>query len=203
VRLVVLLITLFFANTNYAQLIDTLSYHLSKKPKLDLRLDSRNGLISNQHTQVFGIKLGLNHGKSVKYGIGYNRLNTQVYRGFGINTYEFHLEYIAPYFEYSFFASNRWEIGIPIQLGVGRGFYSSDELAVKDYRSSLLVLYEPMMNADYYFMRYFTVGIAIGYRLALYGGFKVPEKITSPTYAVRFNILLGKIYRDIRAKKEA
>ena len=201
-----ILLILFLSFPADSQLIDSLEYYFSKKPKLDIRLDSRNAFITNRQVQIFGIKAGVNHSRSVKYGLGYNQLITTLDREFHVQDelqdYTYRMHYLAPYFEYSFFVKKRWEISIPIQLGFGTTYYRPENSALPRLDQNLLVIYEPMMSAEYHFFRYFTAGLAVGYRIALVGGRSSPESITSPTYALRFNFLIGKLYRDIFPKKE-
>jgi hypothetical protein len=53
---------------------DTIKWCLNQKPQLFGKLDSRNSFISNNRAKIFGVKLGINYGNRLFFGVGYNQL---------------------------------------------------------------------------------------------------------------------------------
>lgn len=195
--------------------LDTIKDCLKQKPHLLLKLDSRNSFISNSRAKIFGLKLGLNYGNRVHIGLGYNQLyspaedfDEQVYyrNSFGLRdsvTAKLHLFYISVYAEYIFYQTKHWELSMPLQIGVGKTYYSYQLYGRKKEREeNLNFIYEPSVSIGYKFVKWFGVGADIGFRFMVTGDKKLNQKFTSPTYAFKILIFYNEIYKALFSKKK-
>lgn len=112
--------------------------------------------------------------------------------------------YISPYIEYTFHKTKKWEISIPVQLGIGAARYEYEDNAGVFVRQKdrLVIMYEPAMTAQYRFISWAGIGAGVGYRLVFYGNNALKENFNSPVYILRFKIFLRDIYRDVFPKKQ-
>jgi hypothetical protein len=198
---------LFSLNVN-AQLLDSIKLAFSAEPKFFVKLNSRGSFITTRHAQIEGVLLGLEFDEKVLVGIGYNWLGSRFNRNIIVTendlTYQtsgrLNFNFISGYFEYAFFAQNRFEITIPVQIGIGTSHISYRNLNNRRARQSsrMIAMYEPAMIFQYHFLKYFSAGGGLGYRLMLANNIQLQENFNSPIYLWRFNVFLGKIYKDIK-----
>lgn len=191
-----------------AQLLDSLGLFLEEPPKPVVKLDTRGSFISNRAVRMFGVKMGLEHGGRVQYGIGYSFLSSPVHRelyveGEGVVGTRLRFGYVTPYFEYAFYQRGPWEVRIPVQLGIGAGslIYHDQEGHMQRIRRTGVFLYEPSMTVQYRFLKYLGVGAGWGYRLAFTGA-DLGENLTAPIYLFGVKVFFGDLWRDLRAGRE-
>jgi hypothetical protein len=198
----------FFVTNSRAQFFDSIRVDLRRKPSIDFRLDSRTSFISTQPARISGIKIGLVFNKKVRVGIGYNWLNSNISKqsnvvdvsGAAVNVVsKLHLNYVSPYFEYSYYISDKLELSIPILIGIGRAYYSSVTsvtlLQSNQLGSGLLVMYEPYSIGIYKVTPWFGLGFGIGYRLVLVGNKTINENINSPIYVVKAKLYASELLK--------
>lgn len=175
---------------------------LKKKPRLEFRLDSRNTFISQDGVRVFGLKLGLSFDNKLTFGLGYNELLSKVKREatYGGEMHDVRLgySYISPYVDFIFYRDDRWELSIPVQIGLGETYYAAliDEKDITFARGFVLS-YEPAITFQYKFLSYFGAGAGVGYRLMVIRNPAIKEDFTSPVYLFKFKIYFQDIYQDI------
>ena len=193
-----------------AQLIDKLKEDFSKKPKFSLRLDTRNSFIKNKAAKIRGIKFGLDYGKDITVGLSINWLDKkfdEVKPVLLVNDdtafAKLDFGYLGLFFEYTFLRNKRWEVDIPIQIGIGSTYFTYNDHKNEAQRLSQkpIVVYEPSMTATYKFWRYFGVGVGVGYRLMLINNKDIEGNFNSPTYTLRLKVFFGDIYKDIFKKE--
>ena len=131
-----LLFCCFIVSASAQPTMDTIMDCLHQKPHLFAKFDTRNSFISNARIKVFGIKTGLNYGKRLHFGIGYNQFyrpstnfDKQVYFVNAQNvrdsvTAKLGLYYFSAHVEYIFFQTKYWELSMPLQIGIGKTYYS-------------------------------------------------------------------------------
>ncbi|MGQ0828511.1 MAG: hypothetical protein ACT4ON_08970 [Bacteroidota bacterium] len=189
---------------------------MKQRPSFLIKLDSRNSFISNSRARILGAKLALNYGGRLHFGLGYNQLyapakdfDQQVYYGnfFGIRdsvTAKLHLFYISAYAEYIFYQNKHWELSMPLQIGVGKTYYTYHLYGQKREREeNLNFIYEPAVSVGYKFVKWFGVGADIGFRFMVTGDKKVIQKFTSPTYAFKILIFYNEIYKSLFKKDKS
>ena len=190
-----------------AQLLDSIGLFLGQKPRLNLVVDTRGSFVSNRQVTVMGLRIGLEHGARVRYGIGYNFLLTQVERERTVSEMgaeriaatRLRLGYFAPYFSYSFYVRKRWEVSIPVQVGVGSGsliYRDLDGDRQKLQRTTVWV-YEPLMVVQYRFWKYASFQLGWGYRVVARSK-GLDELLTAPIYVLGIRVFTRELWQNLR-----
>ena len=186
-------------------LSDTLRLAFNEKPSFTAKFNTRNSFVTGRPVRTYGIKAGANFNNKVALGIGFHWLehdNVRIYNE-GEATeqqLELRMSYVAAYFDYIFVRKKRWEITMPVQLGIG---LSKErvllEEGVNEVNKGGVLLYEPGMIAEYRFLRYFGIGAGVGLRIMLINNGKIDEQFTAPLYELRFRIRFGDIWKDLNS----
>ena len=195
-----------------AQFFDSIRTSLTYKPKLDVKLDSRNGFISASVARIIGLKVGLDYNKTFKIGAGYNFLFSDIKQNVAVvdhsgnrNTIqgEYRFQYLALYSEYVFYKNDPWEISILAHFGggVSRIRYTDLSGNSSNTPSKFVLLYEPYMTAQYKFLKYFGVGAGVGYRLAYSSDQFSRRQLNSPIYVYKFKFFFAEFYQDVLKKR--
>jgi len=197
----VLLLQFFVGNSN-AQFLDSIKTSFNYKPTVDFRIDTRNSFITHFYARIIGIKLGLDFNKTVKVGVGYNWLSSEIYKQNDKNNAQLKFWYLSPYLEYTFYRKEKWELSIPVLLGFGSSFYerinSTGHLVITD--KHFMTLYEPYMTGQYKIIPWMGLGFGVGYRLIIIGSKESYSQLSSPIYVLKIKVLLGEIYRSMTRK---
>jgi len=181
------------------------------QPKPTFRYETRNSFISTRSARISGIKIGLDFNKTVQVGLGYNWLSSDLFQERSIASgldapfttdFKLRFRYFSPYIDYTFYRKKRWEISIPVQLGMGTARYEyANSAGIKEFtKGKFILLYEPQMVAQYKLMQYFAVGGGVGFRLILAGNNAMPENFNSPTYVIKAKVYFADIYNDFLAR---
>lgn len=188
-------------------LTDSLRFAFDQKPSFTANFNTRNTIVTGRPIRTRSVKAGVSFGRRVGVGIGYNWLehdNVKIYQSDeGLEERrELRMAYGIVYFEYSFLRKQRWEITLPVQLGVGasRERLLSDQDPVQINKGGIF-LYEPSMIAQYNFLKYFGIGGGVGLRIMLVNNTKIEEQFTAPVYQLHLKIRFGDIWNDITAER--
>lgn len=205
-RYLLLLLPLLLHQGARAQLLDSIGLFLQEPPRIAFSLDSRGSFISNQNVRLLGVKVGLEHGRRVRYGIGYSFLGTRLEREEQVveNGTErtvmarVRLGYLTPFFSYTFYQRGPWEVNIPVQVGIGGGSLVYDDLEgrTQKLRKAFVFLYEPAMTVQYRFLRHLGASGGLGYRLAFTNA-SLDESLNAPVYIIGVKVFFGDLYRDV------
>lgn len=201
-------LALVVAQEGHSQFLDSIQTSFQHRPRLDFRIDTRNSFITTQFARILGVKVGLDFNNRVKVGLGYNRLISDIERkqflrvnDIVVDTIAANLdfEYLSPYMEYTFFREGKWEMSIPVLIGVGRSRFGYTGLDGKKAfsKGQLVILYEPYMTGQYRFLNWFALGAGVGYRLLFVGSGSVQENFNSPIYVLKFKFYFGDLYRTV------
>jgi hypothetical protein len=190
--------------------MDTIQYALQQKPKPFAKLDSRNSFINNSIVNIFGAIAGVNFGKKISFGLGYNQLYHPP------KTFDQDIEYInalgKPYFissglrfyyislamEYSFYQTKHWEISMPLQIGVGRTYYQYDLNGIQTkVEKKTSFVYEPTISVDYKIVKWVGIGADFGYRFFVSKDKKLNSELNSPIVTIGLAIYYSEIYKSI------
>ena len=190
-----------------AQLLDSLGHFLHLRPRWNLGVDTRGSFISNRGVTVAGVRVGLEHGGRLRYGLGYQFLLTQVEQDRAVweagaervVPTRLRLGYVAPYFSYTFLQRRRWSMAIPVQVGVGRGSLMFEDLAGdrQPLQRTTLWVYEPLMTVQYRFWRYAAFQLGWGYRLVARSK-GLDEQLTAPIYQLGLRLFTREVMEDLR-----
>lgn len=176
---------------------------IREKPKLELRLDSRNSFINQSGVRVYGLKVGVQFDNKLSFGLGYNQLWSEVNNSIEYKNVEHRSKLrfynISPYVSYVFYRDEKWELSIPVQFGFGSSFYENTEKFGPDkIYQKFVISYEPAISFQYRFLKYFGAGLGIGYRLMLKPNRALEERFTSPVYIFKTKIYFQDLLQDIK-----
>jgi hypothetical protein len=195
---------LCFCSTINAQLIDSIADSFKHKPTLYFNWGSQYSFISNEFANIKWVKAGVDYAGTTKIGIGYNWLapnpeKIKNIEGIYYNSF-LHFNYGSVFIEYSYWKTYRWEASIPVQIGIGKAYYSYvDNYYIKQKTSkSWFILYEPITTITYRFLRYFGAGGGIGYRLVLMDRKDIKETLASPLLVIKTKLFFGDLWHDTK-----
>lgn len=188
-----------------AQLFDSIARFVQEPPRPVVRLDMRGSFVSNQNVRLFGVKVGLEHAHRFQYGVGYSFLFTPVtgeveVDGLGPAPSRLRVGLVTPYVDYAFYQRGPWEVHLPVQIGIGGGsiVYEDKEGNTRKWARTGLITYEPTMNVQYRFLRYFAVSAGWGFRLVIQTGDDLGENLNAPTYMLGLRVFFEDIRRDLQ-----
>jgi hypothetical protein len=192
-RKIFVIICCFIAFSAHAQLIDSIRNSFQYPPKPLFSLETRNAFITNQLVKVRAVKAGVSFNRTTKVGLTYNWLRDDV---FSVNdtTKTVRFNYIAPFMEYVFYKDGRFTISIPVRLGIGNAHYRTVDK--EKLNKEWIMVYEPAMQAEMRFLRYFGISAGIGLRLMLKNNTALEEKFNSPIYTLGFRIYFVTLKKD-------
>ena len=191
-----------YINSTAQSFEEELKNALKTKPSFEFKFDSRHSFINQRGVKTVGLKIGIQFAEKLSFGIGYNQLwsplsttiledelETKVQLGF----YNF-----SSYLEYVFFKNHKWELSIPVQIGLGSSYYSLNSNGDSDkLRKEFVMSYEPAITFQYWVFKYFGAGFGIGYRFMVIPNNQLKEKFTSPVYIFKTRIYFQDILRDL------
>jgi hypothetical protein len=188
-----------------AQLLDSVASFLQEERQLVAKLDMRNSFVRNRNVSIFGAKVGFEHAGRFQYGIGYSMLLTPVERtrsleGIGEVGTRLRMGYVSAYVDYAFYQRGRWEIRLPVQIGIGRGSVTYlDALGERQVlERSTLIIYEPAMTVQYRLFRYLGIGGGWGFRLAIHTSSDLGENLTAPIHTLGLRVFFAEIWKDLK-----
>lgn len=189
-----------------AQMMDSIANSFSFKPRPVFKFNARNSFIASRTARINGFQLGANFNNTVEVGAGYNWLQSNKYDARpvpqGVEIFELKFQFISAYFDYTFHKSKRWQLSIPLQLGVGKSYFGAIQINPGERHSEdWIVLYEPGMTAEFRPIRFVGIGMGMGYRLMLKNNKAIDQGFTSPIYLLKGLIYLGEIFRTATAPK--
>ena len=198
--LVILFLIPFFTK---AQLVEDIKKSFSVKPKLLLSLGSRDAIVSNTYAKMRHVLVGANYNNVSKVGLTFNWQAKGVYSDYWLDDdtklqKQLKIFYIAPYFNYTFYQTEKFEASIPVQIGFGPSYYQYKLCNGEkvNMNKGFNVLYEPAMTATYKPIKYIGLGGGIGYRVPLIKNKKIEEKLLAPYLMWWVKIYFGTFYKD-------
>ena len=194
------------------QWLDTLGILLNSQPSIDARLESRYSFLNHSATEVSGIRLGLSFKRKLRAGIGYSWLDTPVSDkklirdAYGISRVTddyLKFGYVCAYADFVFHKTQRWQLSVPIQLGIGSYWTQyNNGLKIIESRKRLLLIYEPGITIQFKITRWCGLGMDVCGRLALRNTKYVGEKLNSFVLAPKFLIWFDQIFYIIAPKSK-
>jgi hypothetical protein len=187
-----------------AQYLDSLGDVIRGKANIDLRYESRWSFVNNALYTINGVRIGTAFEKKLRLGLGVNWNKTKLFST-GESTDEsgniqtvnryFQLGYFLMYADVVFHRTKRWQLSVPIQIGVGSTWYQSKpEYSLKNRQSKeFLLLYEPGISIQFKVTRWVGAGADVAYRFTIKNN-QISEKLASPTYALKFLIWVDQLY---------
>jgi hypothetical protein len=168
-----------------------------------LASDQRNSFIGGKPVNIWGIKAGVTIYDRHNMGLGgYSVTNaTQRYvarldRTINQNT---NLQYLTTFYEYSFIETRWWEIGVPVEIGVGKYNISSTDAntgKVLPNRTGLLMPLGTALDVNFKPTRWFALNVMGGYRFMITDNSRL--NFSGWFYSFGGTIYVRQILQDLR-----
>jgi hypothetical protein len=108
------------------------------------------------------------------------------------------LRYFSTCFEYVYYKTPHWEFSIPVQAGIGNSKYIfTYDHAPYSLDNQLIILYEPMVQTEYYIFPWLGLQVDVGLRLMLKNNNAIGKNFNSPIYAFGMFIAWEELYKTI------
>lgn len=183
-----------------------------KKISIQAGFDSRNSFFAGRGVRLFGIRAGIQHYYKFRTGLGIYGFREPVYmRDVRIDKpdasaeqiSQFNLSFLALYFDKIIYKTRRWELSAPIYLGAGtlNAYYKDTSNIFVPWHELPFTSLEFTAEGSYRPIRWFSIGVGVGYRWIFRGEAELKRAFNSPIYAFRFSILFGELYRMIFKEK--
>jgi hypothetical protein len=184
----------------------------SRKAGFFVGFDSRNSFFAGQGVKIFGVRMGIQHYFKYRVGLGIYGFNNDVTlpdiplnRPDATDTSDtrFRVSYLGLFYERILLKSRRWEVSVPVALGLG-SLNSSYEDTAGVFRPLLQTPYtalEPSAGFMFRPIRWIGVGAGVGYRWIFRGERELRKAFNTPFYAIRFTIMFGELYRMVFKEK--
>ncbi|HQQ95531.1 MAG TPA: acyloxyacyl hydrolase [Bacteroidia bacterium] len=205
-RLIVLFLILnLYPAIAGAQYLDSLQDVIKGKSSIDVRLESRWSFIDHQAITISGVRAGAAYEKKLRLGVGLNWLKTnlssevsELSESGQITTHQhyFKLAYVVGYADAVFYKTKRWQLSVPIQIGLGSTWYQDTKgYSLKNTQGSkFLFIYEPGVTVQFKLTQWFGAGADVAYRFVLKNNARVSEQLNSPTYSLKILFWLDQLY---------
>jgi len=208
-----LLFLVSFLSVRSQPAIDTIKHSMKQKPVLFGNIGTRNSFINNNRVGVLGVQLGLNYANNVFVGIGYNQLYSSssvfdkqlFFRNRNVTNSTIatlQMAYFSIWAEYVYYRNHKWQLSIPLQMGMGQGYYKYTlNNETKKIDENFIFVYEPAVSVEYKVIKWLGVGTDIGFRFIVTNYTHLNEKLNSPTYAFKLLIYYNEIYKSLKGIK--
>ena len=193
------------------QLVDSLRTLFKKKYSIDTRLESRNSFIDPELTSVNGVRLGLAFQRKLKLGFGVSWLKTPVSKRFypqnefgKIDTVKKYLKfmYLCFYADFVFYKTKRWQLSVPIQLGMGSVWHQQNRVYAfgVEEKKYPVVFYEPGITMQFKVLRWMGAGADVAYRFALQNANKTYVQLSSPSLSFKALFWFDQLFYELFPK---
>ncbi len=211
--IILIFIAISVNNKVFSQFFDDFKNKLKTKPKIFIKYNTRNSLISTKGARIQSVNTGLDFNKTIRIGIGYEWLGSEIKTTQIIdknNTVtdtvdaRLKLAYISVFGEYVFYKKNKWEISMPLMFSFGKASYAYNYNNT-DYNANQTFIYgyENHMIAQYSIFKWLGIGLGTGYRIIIKDRKKIKENFTSPIYIIKLKILFENIIRKKNKKNDS
>lgn len=186
---------------------DTLQQNKVPAYKVLLNLDARRTFVDAVPVRFYGLRIGVQRRRDVLtvgfYGLGdpFDRVAVQL-SDLGVRDVRTQFDLVAFGYERIILDSKRWEIGVPVTVGLGNYRTSyRDTIGVnvwRPYSSNELVPLEAGLQVDYKLFWWAFVGVGGGYRYVLAQDPVVTTALSDFNYYVKFGLRFGEIVKRTR-----
>lgn len=184
------------------QFMDSIYAVIKQKRSFNLNLESRISFINNRSTSVNGLRVGISFNRKLRIGGGVSWLNSDLYLDKEKQYLKF--VYLCLYSDLVFYKTKRWQLSVPIQIGMGSSWFQKEtpfSFSNKDSKYFLL-LYEPGITTQFKVFKWVGVGSDIAYRFTLKNKENIGENLNSPTYSFKILTWIDQLYYDIFPKSK-
>lgn len=198
-----LLLFLVFPAMAHAQGADTTSARTRANFKVLLNFDSRRTQVDGEGARFFGLRVGAQRGRDIIaigfYGLSDPFIREDVVRPDAGDTADLQLgiSYAGLTYERILYDSRRWQLSVPLQLGLGNVTVDMRDSAdvFRPLARQEVTVVEPGVKGAFklFFWLYLTAGA--GYRQAITKDRDARDIYSDFTWNYGISIKLGEIYR--------
>lgn len=206
-RAFLLLPVLLFSAMGLAQDGSVVAAERKAAFKVLFNFDFRRTQVNSEAVRFYGLRLGAQRGKDIIalgfYGLGDPFVEPMVDLGeLGTREVVTDFDYTGLSYERLLVDMKRWQIGVPLSLGLGnyRRSYRADDGALIAYSTNELVPIELSLHTDYNVFWWLFIGVGGGYRYVLAADREATVALSDWTYYVKAGIRFGEIVK--RATRE-
>ena len=184
------------------QFMDSIYEVIKQKRSFNINLESRISFINNQLTSVNGLRCGISFNRKLRIGGGFSWLNTDLF----LDNEKQYLKfvYLCLYSDIVFYKTKRWQLSVPIQIGMGSSWFQKEtqfSFSNKDSKYFLL-LYEPGITTQFKVFKWLGFGTDVAYRFTLKNEKNIGENLNSPTYSFKILTWIDQLYYDFFPKSK-
>lgn len=186
-----------------SQFIDTLQSTINSKGSFSFSFNSRESFITNHDGHMFGYLVGVKFGDKLFIGGGFNALTSTIYKPqpLGDTSVQSTLSfsYVSYYISYIINLTKHWKLTLtPVFIGIGGSSYQYTYKGVPHtVGSHLIIPYEPGVELDYNFNKYWGLYTQLNYRFMLVNNPAINEDFNSFTYSYGILIYPLEIFAGI------
>lgn len=174
--------------------------------KVVLNFDARRTWVNDASVRFNGLRLGAQRGRDLValglYGLGDPYIQPSVDLGaLGHRELYTRFSYAGLTYERLLIDTKRWQVGIPLCLGLGnyrtsyRDTLSGKEIA---YGVNELVPIEATLHADYNVVWFIFIGAGAGYRYVFAADPAATRKLSDYTYYFKVGLRFGEVVKRVR-----
>ena len=184
------------------QFMDSIYDVIKQKRSFNINLELRFSFINNQLTTVNGLRGGISFNRKLRIGGGISWLNSDLF----IDNEKQYLKfvYLCLYSDIVFYKTKRWQLSVPIQIGMGSSWFQKEtqfSFSNKDSKYFLL-LYEPGITTQFKVFKWLGFGTDVAYRFTLKNEKNIGENLNSPTYSFKILTWIDQLYYDFFPKSK-
>ena len=172
--------------------------------KVVLNFDARRTRVNKESVRFNGIRIGAQRGKDVIaigfYGLGDPYVQEAVDLGdLGVRPFYTRFNYTGLTYERLLIDVKRWQVGIPVSVGLGnyRTSYINDDGKEIAYAVNELVPLEATLHVDYNVFWFMFIGVGGGYRYVLAADPSASRTLTDWAYYAKVGFRLGEVAKRI------
>lgn len=167
--------------------------------------DFRRTYVNADPVRFYGFRLAAQRDRDV-LGIGFYGLGDPYVQdgvalpGLGQRTVRTDFDFTAVSYERLLVNSKRWQIGIPVSVGLGnyrRGYLGDDDRLVPLSTNELVPL-EASLHVDYNILWWVFIGVGGGYRHVLAADPAATRTLSDWTYYLKAGLRLGEVVKRVR-----
>lgn len=186
-----------------AQQVDTTAQRKADF-KVVFNFDARRTWVNKESVRFNGFRIGAQRGKDLVaigfYGLGDPYVQEAVDLGdLGVRRFYTRFNYTGLTYERLLVDVKRWQIGIPLSVGLGnyRTSYLSDDGKEIAYAVNELVPLEATLHVDYNVFWFVFIGVGGGYRYVLAADPAASRTLTDWAYYFKVGLRVGEVAKRI------
>lgn len=180
------------------------------KPRVVAFFDARYSIINGRFVTINGLKLGLEWKNRLRTGAAVyflsSRIPTRRERPDSIGAdarADLRFRYLALYGEYVLIETRRWELSVPLQVGLGNAAveYVSPNGTTQATPYDFMGIIEPSVNAQMRIFRWGGLGAGTGWRAPVFVNRTVRKELSGPIFYLRGKLFLNDLVAVVRGRE--